>query len=195
MLDDPEDLAILMGIMGLARAFGRGVVAEGVETEEEGRMLLRLGCEEGQGYAIARPMPATELPHWVSSWSPLASWPETPAASAEGQILIVAMTEHRAWVRWLDEWCRGTRADPPAINPLACRFGQRLRSGALSGTLEPGLLDEISALHDVIHILGQEIMNLRESGHFDNQPQLMTDLCGKRDQLVHCMEQALDQPN
>ncbi|MEE4638086.1 MAG: EAL domain-containing protein [Wenzhouxiangella sp.] len=193
MLDDPEDLAILVGIMGLARAFGRGVVAEGIETEEEGRMLLRLGCEEGQGYAIARPMPAEEFPKWVSSWSPLASWPETPTASAEGQILIAAMTEHRAWVRGLDQWCRGNRADLPALHPQACRFGQRLRSGVLSAVIGRDLLEEVSMLHDDIHVLGEEIMNRREAGHFDQLPHLMADLCAKRDQLVQRMEEALGQ--
>ncbi|WP_320416255.1 EAL domain-containing protein [Candidatus Reidiella endopervernicosa] len=49
MLDDPEDLAILEGVMGLATAFRRQAIAEGVETVQHGEMLLRLGCELGQG--------------------------------------------------------------------------------------------------------------------------------------------------
>jgi predicted signal transduction protein with EAL and GGDEF domain len=55
MLDDPDDLAILDGVIGLARAFGRRVIAEGVETIEHGEMLLQLGCEHAQGYGVARP--------------------------------------------------------------------------------------------------------------------------------------------
>jgi EAL domain-containing protein (putative c-di-GMP-specific phosphodiesterase class I) len=62
MLDDPDDLAILEGVLGLARAFQRQAVAEGVETVEHGVMLLQLGCELAQGYGIARPMPAADLP-------------------------------------------------------------------------------------------------------------------------------------
>ena len=74
MLDDPDDLAILQGVIGLAIAFKRQVIAEGVETVAHGAALLRLGCELGQGYGIARPMPAADLPGWVASWRPDPSW-------------------------------------------------------------------------------------------------------------------------
>ncbi|MBY0466084.1 MAG: EAL domain-containing protein, partial [Burkholderiales bacterium] len=74
MLDDPDDLAILQGVLGLARAFGRRVVAEGVETIEHGEMLLQLGCEHAQGYGVARPMPADRLAAWAADWQPDALW-------------------------------------------------------------------------------------------------------------------------
>ncbi|MFB0935879.1 MAG: EAL domain-containing protein [Propionivibrio sp.] len=74
MLDDPDDLAILEGVIGLARAFRRQVIAEGVETADHGRMLLQLGCELAQGYGIARPMPGEDLPRWVAAWKPDAAW-------------------------------------------------------------------------------------------------------------------------
>ena len=57
MLDDLDDLSILEGVLGMSRAFQRQAIAEGVETLAHGEMLLRLGCELAQGYAIARPMP------------------------------------------------------------------------------------------------------------------------------------------
>lgn len=78
MLDDAEDLAILRAILGLASAFRREVIAEGVETEAHGRLLLALGCEVGQGYFIARPMPAADIPDWAANWSPPESWLLTP---------------------------------------------------------------------------------------------------------------------
>jgi diguanylate cyclase (GGDEF)-like protein/PAS domain S-box-containing protein len=78
MLDDPDDLAILEGVIGLARAFRRQVIAEGVETVAHGDMLLRLGCELAQGYGIARPMPAQDLPAWVAQWRPDPGWRVTP---------------------------------------------------------------------------------------------------------------------
>jgi len=69
MLDDTDDLAIIQGIIGLATAFQRLVIAEGVETIEHGQKLLSIGCELAQGYGIARPMPPTLFPEWVKSWS------------------------------------------------------------------------------------------------------------------------------
>ena len=74
MLEDPDDLAILQGVIGLASAFKRQVIAEGVETVAQGTLLLELGCELAQGYAIAPPMLADELPAWAAAWRPDAAW-------------------------------------------------------------------------------------------------------------------------
>jgi EAL domain-containing protein (putative c-di-GMP-specific phosphodiesterase class I) len=68
MLDDADDLAILEGIIGLAGAYKRGVIAEGVETVEQGKYLLKLGCDLAQGYAIARPMPVSQFMKWREKW-------------------------------------------------------------------------------------------------------------------------------
>ncbi len=78
MLDDPDDLAILEGVIGLAAAFKREVIAEGVATIAHGTLLLQLGCELAQGYGIARPMPAEHVPAWVATWQPDAAWCELP---------------------------------------------------------------------------------------------------------------------
>ena len=74
MLDDPDDLAIVQGVLGLAKAFRREVVAEGVESSAQGEQLLLMGCEQAQGYGIARPMPAEELPLWLHDWRPDPAW-------------------------------------------------------------------------------------------------------------------------
>ena len=74
MLDDPDDLAILEGVIGLARAFKREVIAEGVETVAHGTRLLQLGCELAQGYGIARPMPGTAMVAWTRTWRPDPAW-------------------------------------------------------------------------------------------------------------------------
>ena len=69
MLHDKGDRAIVQGVIALAKAFDRKIVAEGVETEDLFRELLEMGCEYGQGYGIARPMPAGELPVWLKKWN------------------------------------------------------------------------------------------------------------------------------
>lgn len=74
MLNNLDDLAILKGIIGLAAAFKMEVIAEGVETVEHGTKLLQLGCELAQGYAIAKPMPESELREWVLTWQPDPAW-------------------------------------------------------------------------------------------------------------------------
>ena len=74
MLHDPEDLAIIEGVIGLAQAFDRRVIAEGVETEEHGVMLLELGCSLAQGYGIAHPMPAEDFPGWMARYRSPPRW-------------------------------------------------------------------------------------------------------------------------
>jgi diguanylate cyclase (GGDEF)-like protein len=64
MLVDPADRAIVKAVVDLAHAFGRTCVAEGVETPEHLQALRAMGCELAQGFAIARPMPAEDLPDW-----------------------------------------------------------------------------------------------------------------------------------
>jgi diguanylate cyclase (GGDEF)-like protein/PAS domain S-box-containing protein len=74
MLDDPDDRAILQGVLGLAEAFRRTPIAEGVETEAQGSHLLRLGYDLAQGFGIARPMPADQVPVWAASWQAPQAW-------------------------------------------------------------------------------------------------------------------------
>lgn len=80
MLVDRDDRAIVQGIIGLAHAFGRELIAEGVETIAHGEALLALGCELAQGFGIARPMPAAELPDWLQNWQPPAQWRQARGA-------------------------------------------------------------------------------------------------------------------
>jgi len=55
---DPGDLAIVGAITAMSRALGLPVVAEGVETQAQREVLLRLGCAYAQGFLFGRPMPA-----------------------------------------------------------------------------------------------------------------------------------------
>jgi len=74
MLEDQDDRAIVSGIISLAGAFNRQVIAEGVETIEHGIELISMGCVYAQGYGIARPMPGNEMPAWATHWKPDVEW-------------------------------------------------------------------------------------------------------------------------
>jgi len=74
MLNNPDDLAIIENILGLASAFRRQAIAAGVETLEQCERLLQLGCELAQGYGIARPMPAAAVIGWLADWRPSPHW-------------------------------------------------------------------------------------------------------------------------
>lgn len=74
MMIDRGDFAIVQGVIGLAHSFDYSIVAEGVETEEQGLTLLRLGCTLAQGYFISRPMPAESFPEWAAQWQAPRAW-------------------------------------------------------------------------------------------------------------------------
>jgi diguanylate cyclase (GGDEF)-like protein/PAS domain S-box-containing protein len=74
MIQDSDDMIIVDGIIKLAEAFGRRVIAEGVETLKHGELLLNMGCEIAQGYAIARPIEPDKVIEWTNTWKPYLEW-------------------------------------------------------------------------------------------------------------------------
>jgi diguanylate cyclase (GGDEF)-like protein len=69
----PRNAAIVRSTIMLSHALGLSVVAEGVETEEELDWLRAHGCDVAQGYRIARPMMADELPGYTKNIEPRAA--------------------------------------------------------------------------------------------------------------------------
>lgn len=68
-LTDDEDTTIVRSTIHLAHQMGLQVVAEGVETEAAWRQLRSMGCERAQGFLVAKPLPAREVPAWLATWN------------------------------------------------------------------------------------------------------------------------------
>ena len=69
---NPEDLAIVRAIIGLAEAFGLELVAEGVETAIAAQTLMQYGCHRAQGFLLSRPVAAEDMESLLStSWMPM----------------------------------------------------------------------------------------------------------------------------
>ena len=64
----PRQRAMIEASLDLARKLGLGVVAEGVETVEEWRLLAELGCGVAQGHLVAAPVPGDQLVEAISQW-------------------------------------------------------------------------------------------------------------------------------
>jgi EAL domain-containing protein (putative c-di-GMP-specific phosphodiesterase class I) len=158
MLLDPDDLAILEGTIGLANAFGRTVIAEGVEAVEHGTMLLRMGCELAQGYVIAKPMVPEELPLWISNWRTYPQWMGQQAVARKDFPMLFAQVEHRAWVEALESFLRGERATPPAVAAEQCRMGRWLQAGALDNHANPTTSASVRSQHDNLHAKAAHIL-------------------------------------
>ena len=163
MLEDPDDLAIVDGIVGLATAFRREVIAEGVETVAHGRMLLHLGCQAAQGYGIARPMPAEDLPKWASAWRQPIEWLDCPVWPREDLPLLTVEIDHLRWVR---HFMASLQADSnsnthwPVLDPHECRFGQWLDGGGRQRYGKLAAFDQLFSVHAEVHRKGEEIKQL-----------------------------------
>jgi hypothetical protein len=164
MLDDPDDLAILEGVIGLASAFGRQVIAEGVEALEHGIMLLQLGCEHAQGYGVARPMPGHHMADWVHTWQPPAAWRNTPPLDRDDRPLLVATVEHRAWVQALANHLLDHAELPPPLPTQECHLGHWL---AGTGQARHGTHPAYTPLcqtHDRLHAMAVQACDLHARG-------------------------------
>lgn len=70
-LTEKRILALLEAITSIGQSLNLTVVAEGVETKEQFEMLRKIHCRVIQGYFFSRPLPAEEIPGWMSSVLPL----------------------------------------------------------------------------------------------------------------------------
>lgn len=66
IIGDPAAARLAAAMIAMSRALGLRVVAEGIETEAQARFLTRHGCDIGQGFLFARPMPAAEFESWLA---------------------------------------------------------------------------------------------------------------------------------
>ncbi|MFO7550977.1 MAG: EAL domain-containing protein, partial [Haliea sp.] len=189
ILDDPEDIAIFSGILGISAAFGRGVLAEGVETVEHGVMLLRLGCRLAQGYGIACPMPAAEFVQWQESWSLPPQWSGIRRLGQENLPLLYALVEHRRWVQDVAECLHNPSCPSPDLDPEHCQFSQWLREHRYTVA---GLRVQIEQLHREAHEQARALLALRDGGEQAAALAGLDELYRTRDELVAVLQNYIE---
>lgn len=193
MLVSQDDTSIVEGVISLAKAFQREVIAEGVESIEHGVLLLRMGCELGQGYGIGRPMPGDSIPAWATAWRPDPTWASVRNGPwpQEDLPLLYACIAHRNWVdrvlSRLDATTGQMHHDGNLEDADTCALGcwynsrGRQRYGHIPG------FDAIDSLHRNIHVLGEELLLLSETNPTVAKERT-DDLLVQRDRLIDSLE-------
>ena len=181
MLENADDLSIISGIIGMANAFGMQVIAEGVESEEQGSMLLRLGCELAQGYGIALPLPACEVPEWVNAWPATPSWLGQQPVEVRNLPLLYAEVEHRYWVLKLADWVCGECDTGPLLSHKDCKLGIWLASDAQSRFKDHPQLPKVLEVHRTLHNLGEQVVSLHAKGDSEAALLLLPQIERQRD--------------
>lgn len=171
VLVDPDDYSIIESVLGLARAFNRGVIAEGVETEAHGLILLIMGCEDAQGFGISRPLPAENFSFWLESYIPNQYWigyANAEHSEKEARIKLLKLTT-MSW--FLDVKNRALLAGEgsdldPEIN--RCHLGIWLSHFRGEDIFDLGWLESLQQKHDDLYLLASSLID----AHQKSQPNI-----------------------
>lgn len=188
MLEDPDDLAILEGVLGLAAAFRRKTIAEGVETLEHGEMLLRLGCEWAQGYAIARPMPAQDFQHWATTWDAPLVWKGIQPSSRERLPALYAAVDHHSWISTTVSFVNGSGNRIPDQDERTFRFSRWISEIARTLSYDQKVVDEVERIHYQVKHLATGMIDQKLLGRDEQAKASIPDLLQLREQLLELLK-------
>lgn len=171
VLDNADDYAIIEGIIGLAGAFNREVIAEGVETIEIGMMLLVMGCEQAQGYVIAKPMPANEIFDWVNNYLPNQQWiqygqKDSSQSDKEIEVFLLCFEQ---WISQLIDKINSLpkeEKDWPQTNQKKTHYAQKLSKIKQKQILNQNLLSKINEDILSFQLTANKIFNFYHESKF-----------------------------
>ena len=188
ILYDPDDLSILEAILGLAATFRLEVIAEGVESEEHGRLLVQLGCEVGQGFGIAAAMPGEALASWTGSWKPPRAWTNAERLGENAVALLHARAEIGAWSRAMDALAVGMPASPPSADFQTCRFGKWLTAQGPGTLRTQAAVRTARRLHREFHDIAEELLSLHGGGRYEELQARLIEFHAHRDRLLRTVD-------
>jgi diguanylate cyclase (GGDEF)-like protein/PAS domain S-box-containing protein len=162
MLDDPGDCAIIKGVIGISDSFNRNIIAEGVETVEHGLMLILLGCYQVQGYGISRPMPASEIPNWISNYKPNRKWMKSAnkqRTDSQRKVELFKLISDQ----WRDQFVTSILAKSegnhawPIMDSQQCSCGNWLSGVRQKKFFADTELTLLEQAHQDVHLIANEI--------------------------------------
>ena len=151
--DPSRALEFICHLTALAKNFGITVTVEGLEDPALVEAAAVLGAEQGQGYAIARPMPADEVPQWRSQfrWNVDPKQPCTPLGAFAGYLLW--RQQHKALEHWPELVGHFVR--------FPCAVQRYIDYHGLHGTA----LDELLKENHAVASLGAADPAFQQTGH------------------------------
>ena len=185
MLIDPNDYAIIDGVIGLTQSFDLELIAEGVETTEHGLILLMMGCDLAQGYGIAKPMPTSKFDEWLNNYTPNPIW-QNHANEAldikQKHLKLLKMTLTKWLEKFNDNILSTTSAqDWPILDPTKCHCNSWIKKEKQGQIFNLAWLSELEGLHEKLHNTANEIYHTYQQG---NQKQAKLELTRLDDIVV-----------
>lgn len=168
MLHDTDDLIILNGIINLANTFQRDVIAEGVESIEQGFLLLRMGCEIAQGYVIAKPMPMNEIINWIKEFKVNEKWLNCQVMNRDDTSVLYALVEHNEWMNKFNLFIQEKTSNIPEQDHIKCKLNQWLLAMDKSSIIESHKLNTLKILHKELYEKANIIIESNNLNHLNN---------------------------
>lgn len=189
---DLQSLAIMKSLASMGQAFNLKVIAEGVETDLQASMLLKLGYELAQGYRIARPMPSDNVLDWLDAWEIFPNWQAVEKMEdAKGLVLVAVIAEHKAWVKMIKRYVEDQSRELPPLHASECRFGRWLH-GEGEGVLGEHL-EDVDQLHLEVHAVGEEAVILKQEENITEAKQKLIELDNIKDQIISQIEKLIEE--
>lgn len=164
MLINNDDYSIIDGVIGLANSFGRHIIAEGVETNDHGLMLIMMGCRDAQGYFIAKPMPSTELSGWIKSYTANPDWLRYSSTSitANDMSLELFRLSYKYWFSEFKQGLLNSNQNIPewTLKPhTKCQCGEWIKRAKLKNNFDKDWLSNLDKKHQALHKQASELYN------------------------------------
>ena len=169
LLDDPNDYSIIDGVISLAEAFNREVIAEGVETTAHGIILLIMGCNEAQGYGISPPIPVADLSIWLTNYIPNQEWinfcKKDRSIQEDKIILLRLTTEH--WFKNVTKVILTMEDSGFGEYLIKCHLGAWIERFKREGIFSELWLEMLQRAHDDLYQLASRLVKKHQDGDID----------------------------
>lgn len=158
LLASSQNMSIVEATIGLANAFNSHVVAEGVESENLGKMLLQLGCEIAQGFVISEAMPAQEVDGWIQSWKGFSSWENVKPLNSQNRAILHTEVEHKNWINAIEAFIQNKTAELPNLDSSHCYLGNWLIHESSKAQREHPEFNELKEIHEHLHHYAEKLL-------------------------------------
>jgi len=192
VFSEPNSLSIIEAIKSMAEAFNLSVVAEGAETDEHVELLLQLGIQNIQGYALAKPMDQATTKQWLAKWLPKPEWQDLQEISNDYRNILKAQLSHRAWVSEVEDIIRNNHSSLAIdhLSHMQCEFGIWLNKQGKTLITDTTLYQEICDIHEQIHHDATRAIKASESNDREQALTLIEALHKEKDILLNLLKKS-----
>ncbi|WP_158661018.1 EAL domain-containing protein [Thiomicrorhabdus sp. Milos-T2] len=194
---ETNSLSIIEAIKSMAEAFNLRVVAEGAETKAHVQLLLQLGINTIQGYALAKPMTRTDTLAWLKNPNIDATWQDLSEVTPIKKHILKAQLAHLAWVNSIENIILHDAPieDKKTLSSSHCEFGHWLKAQGHEIFTRKETFSEIDLLHQQLHELANQAIECKLVNDLQSANKALTVLKEDSQTFTHLLQKSLPNQN